>query len=98
VAKIDPKREFPASWAERGDFTNIMKGLEANIQYHFYQFNELDGNDGPLKVARCGRTTDWTFGQINAAMAKLYRKGYEDFAKPYGYTGNWYGGAWIIGA
>jgi hypothetical protein len=31
VAKIDPKREFPASWAERGDFTNIMKGLKVNI-------------------------------------------------------------------
>jgi hypothetical protein len=31
-------------------------------------------------------------------MAKLYRKGYEDFAKSYGYTDNWYGGAWIIGA
>jgi hypothetical protein len=31
-------------------------------------------------------------------MAKLYRKGYEDSAKPYGYTDNWYGGAWIIGA
>jgi hypothetical protein len=58
VAKIDPKREFPASWAERGDFTNIMKGLEANIQSYFRFCNELDENDTPLKVAKCGRTTD----------------------------------------
>ena len=59
--------------------------------------NDLDDTDKPLRVAKCGRTTGWTFGQINAAMAIINPATDKEISGTYGFTMNDYGHAWAVG-
>lgn len=90
--------DFPMALSERGDKTRLHNGLIADTWSHFRLFNDHDEGEYPLRVAKYGRTTRWTFGHVNATLAKINPNEDAEIANKYKYTNEKYGEVWSVGS
>lgn len=77
-------------------FTSLENRMELR---HWAPFKlATSGDCVEIRVTKRGRTSAWTYGQINRTLANLNPKEDPQMASVYGYTMEKYGQAWCVGA
>ncbi|KAF9731006.1 hypothetical protein PMIN01_10964 [Paraphaeosphaeria minitans] len=92
------ENDFPASLSDKGHSTRLLNGLLADTWAQFRLSYDHDDGEHPLMVAKCGRTSGWTFGKVNATIAKINPREDEEISKKYKYTNETFGEVWAVGS
>ncbi|KAE8828209.1 hypothetical protein PTNB85_07395 [Pyrenophora teres f. teres] len=90
------KADFITSNVSRDIKTNFLPGIPAN-NWTSLNAGACNLRREDVKVAKYGRTSGWSFGQINHAITAInLSKEFKHLAEQYGYTNGRYGHVWSV--